>query len=210
MEKQELTDRQNEILDFIKNHIDSKGFPPSIDEIMKNFGIKSPTGVTDHLNALARKGHILRHQNISRGIEIINNEEVQQESPESSSIPVLGTIAAGTPILAQENIEYKISIDKSLFGNPTKLFALRVKGDSMINAGIFNGDYAIIHQQPAVERGEIGAVILNDEATLKRVFVERNAVKLAAENDKIRPIIIKKAETNVLIAGKLKGVIRKL
>lgn len=210
MKNQELTERQQEILDFIRECINSKGIPPSIKEIQDRFKIKSPTGANDHLNALARKGYILRHQNISRGIEIINDRNGSRDNPDSIGIPVIGHIAAGTPVLAQENIEYNISVDKSLFGRNRKLFALKVKGSSMINAGILDGDFAVIHRQPVVEKGEIGAVLINDEATLKRVFVNKDTVKLVSENDTIEPIIVKKSENNVLIAGKLKGIIRKV
>jgi repressor LexA len=208
MEKQQLTNRQQEILDFIKESINTKGFPPSVKEVQNSFGFKSPTAAQDHLNVLAKKGYILRHPGISRGIELV--EEKQQANADSASIPVVGHIAAGTPILAQENIEYNISIDKSMFGNTNKLFALKVKGNSMINAGILDGDFAIIHQQPLVEKGEIAAVLIDDEATLKRVYSNKDIVKLVAENDKFKPIIINKNEKTIMIAGKLKGVIRKV
>ncbi|MCB4791831.1 MAG: transcriptional repressor LexA [Elusimicrobia bacterium] len=210
MEKQELTNRQQEILGFIKESINSKGFPPSVKEVQVYFGFKSPTAAQDHLNMLARKGYILRHPYISRGIEIVAEKERKQENIDSSSIPVVGHISAGTPILAQENIEYNISVDKSLFGNAESLFALKVKGDSMINAGIFNGDFAIIHKQAALERGEIGAVLIDDEATLKRVFIYKDTMRLVPENNLMKPLLIKNGEKNISIVGKLKGVIRKI
>lgn len=210
MKKKALTDRQQEILAFIKDSVNTKGFPPSVKEVQEHFGFKSSTGAQDHLNALAKKGHIVRHPNISRGIEIVNEKEQgqRQSNVNKYSIPVVGLIAAGTPILAQENIEYNIEVDKSIFGNTESLFALKVKGDSMIKAGIFSGDYAIIHQQPLLERGEIGAVMINDEATLKRVFIEKEIVRLMSENDTIKPIIVQKSEKAVSIIGKLKGIIR--
>jgi repressor LexA len=210
MQKQKLTDRQQKIFDFLKESIDRKGFPPSVKEIQDNFEFKSPTAAQDHLNVLARKGHILRHPNISRGIELIAKEQPMQEHAESSSIPVVGHIAAGTPILAQENIESTVAIDNSLFKDSENLFALHVKGDSMIKAGICSGDYAIIHSQPTVERGEIGAVIIDEEATLKRIFILEDSVKLVPENDKMETIVVHKGKKSIYIAGKLKGIIRKI
>jgi len=125
-------------------------------------------------------------------------------------IPVVGHISAGMPILANENIESKISVDKSLLRNKDKIFALRVKGTSMINAGILDGDYILVHQQSVADQGDVVIALIEDEATVKRFYIEKNKVILKPENDIMEPIIIDPSDKNLMIIGKVEGVIRKL
>ncbi|PIV53672.1 MAG: repressor LexA [Elusimicrobia bacterium CG_4_10_14_0_8_um_filter_37_32] len=215
MQNNILTTRQQEILDFITKSINSYGFPPTIPEIQANFFFKSPNAVSDHLNAIAKKGYITRHPGKSRGIEVNNHKNKHQRNDNNTlEIPVVGRIAAGSPILAQENIEGSIFVDRTFIkvsnGIMNSIFALRIKGDSMKDAGIFDGDYVIIQKQAQVNQGEIAAVLIDDEATIKRVFKEKGRIRLHPENDSMNSIIIDPKEKEVSIIGKVKGVIRKI
>ncbi|PKP59848.1 repressor LexA [Candidatus Atribacteria bacterium HGW-Atribacteria-1] len=206
-----LTERQGEILRFIILNKEKFGYPPSIPEIQKKFSFKSPNAVQDHLEALERKGYISRRAHKARGIEVLVHAASNENSKNNAiEIPIVGEISAGRPILAQENIEGTIVIDRSIVKNSNGIFALRVKGDSMINAGILNGDYVIASQQPDAEQGDIVVALIEDEATVKRFYKEGNRIRLKPENDTMEPIIIKPNENNVRIIGKIKGVIRKI
>jgi repressor LexA len=206
-----LTERQGEILKFIILNKEKFGYPPSIPEIQRKFSFKSPNAVQDHLEALERKGYISRHAHKARGIEILVHTASNENNRNNAlQIPIVGEISAGRPILAQENIEGTIVIDKSIIKNSNGNFALRVKGDSMINAGILDGDYVIVSQQPDAEQGDIIVALIEDEATIKRFYKEKNRIRLQPENDTMEPIIIKTDENNVRIIGKIKGVIRKI
>jgi repressor LexA len=206
-----LTERQGEILKFIILNKEKFGYPPSIPEIQRKFSFKSPNAVQDHLKALERKGYISRHAHKARGIEILVHTASNENNRNNAlQIPIVGEISAGRPILAQENIEGTIVIDKSIIKNSNGNFALRVKGDSMINAGILDGDYVIVSQQPDAEQGDIIVALIEDEATIKRFYKEKNRIRLQPENDTMEPIIIKTDENNVRIIGKIKGVIRKI
>ena len=206
-----LTERQSEILKFIILNKEKFGYPPSIPEIQEKFSFKSPNAVQDHLEALERKGYISRRAHKARSIEVLvyatSNENDKNNAIE---IPIVGEISAGRPILTQENIEGTIVVDKSIIKNSNGIFALRVKGDSMINAGILNGDYVIASQQPDAEQGDIVVALIEDEATVKRFYKEKNRIRLQPENDTMEPIIIKSNENSVKIIGKIKGVIRKI
>jgi repressor LexA len=206
-----LTERQSEILKFIILNKEKFGYPPSIPEIQRKFSFKSPNAVQDHLKALERKGYISRHAHKARGIEILVHTASNENNRNNAlQIPIVGEISAGRPILAQENIEGTIVIDKSIIKNSNGNFALRVKGDSMINAGILDGDYVIVSQQPDAEQGDIIVALIEDEATIKRFYKEKNRIRLQPENDTMEPIIIKTDENQVRIIGKIKGVIRKI
>jgi repressor LexA len=206
-----LTERQGEILKFIILNKEKFGYPPSIPEIQRKFSFKSPNAVQDHLKALERKGYISRHAHKARGIEILVHTASNENNRNNAlQIPIVGEISAGRPILAQENIEGTIVIDKSIIKNSNGNFALRVKGDSMINAGILDGDYVIVSQQPDAEQGDIIVALIEDEATIKRFYKEKNRIRLQPENDTMEPIIIKTDENQVRIIGKIKGVIRKI
>lgn len=209
MEKSVLTKRQQQIFEFILLNIDKFGYPPSIPEVQEKFSFKSPNAVNDHLNALERKGHISRRPHKSRGIEILNHASLKTDN-NVTEMPIIGRVSAGTPILAEENIEGTIFVDKSLARNSQGMFALRVKGTSMINAGILDGDFVLIRQQPTAEQGEMVVVLVEDEATVKKFYRDKNKIRLQPENDTMEPIIIDPKESNVTIIGKVEGVIRKI
>lgn len=206
-----LTERQSEILKFIILNKEKYGYPPSIPEIQENFSFKSPNAVQDHLGALERKGYISRRAHKARGIEVLGHATSNNNNENRAiEIPIVGEISAGRPILAQENIEGNIVVDRSIIKNSNGIFALRVKGDSMINAGILNGDYVIASQQQDAEQGDIVVALIEDEATVKRFYKEGNRIRLQPENDTMGPIIIKSDEGQIRIIGKIKGVIRKI
>lgn len=206
-----LTKRQHKIFDFILSSIDRFGYPPSIPEIQKEFSFKSPNAVSDHLEALKRKGYISRRAHKSRGIEIkVYTTAKENGNGNVAEIPVVGRVAAGSPILAQENIESTINIDKHLVRNSEGVFALKVKGDSMINAGILDGDYVIVNQQQTADQGDIVVALIEDEATLKRFYKEKNKIRLQPENDTMDPIVVDPKENEVRVIGKIKGVMRKI
>ena len=207
-----LTRRQKQILDFIIKNTYAYGFPPSISEIQEKFSFKSPNAVQDHLAALERKRYISRHPHKSRGIEILIHKNNEQENGNINTveIPIVGKVAAGSPILAQENLEGTLVVDKSILRNSNNVFALRVQGDSMINAGILDGDFVLVHQQLLANQGEIVVALIEDEVTVKRFYKERDRIKLQPENDRMEPIIVAPADKNIIIIGKVEGVIRKV
>lgn len=195
-----LTERQAAILAFIKDFAQDHGYPPTIPEIQKEFGIKSPNGVNNHIKALTKKGYIKRDSSRARALEIIGGYE---------GIPILGRVAAGSPILAAENLEDHFTL-KDLYRASEDVFMLRVQGDSMINAGIYNGDYVLVRIQQAIEQGEIGVAILDGEATVKRVYTDGNIIKLVPENDAMKPLTVMQTDPNFRIGGKVIGVVRKV
>ncbi len=208
--KKELTARQEEILNFISDYIDFNGFPPTYREIGKQFDISSTFGVKRHLDALTKKGYLNVEGNVSRAMSLtrIGSSITQNSSGiELIELPVVGRVAAGQPILAQENIEGTIALQSSLIRNKSEAFGLRVKGDSMMDAGILEGDIVIVNPQKNAENGEIVVAMLEDEATLKRYEMKDNTVYLIPENQKYSPIVIKNRE-DFLIIGKVMGVFR--
>lgn len=207
-----LTKRQQEILDFITEFLETNGFPPTVAEIQKEFSFKSPNAVQDHLSAIERKGYISRNPYKSRGIKILpcNPAVVQGKNSNVIEIPIIGKVAAGQPILAEENIEGTLTVDKFLAREENGTFALHVKGNSMIDANIKDGDYVIIQKQLQVNQGEIAAILIDNEATVKKFYREKDKIRLQPENDAMKPMIIDPKEKQVSIIGKVKGVIRKL
>lgn len=202
-----LTKRQAEILSFIRECLKENGVPPTHNEIAMQFGLKGTYGVRQHLRLMEKKGYLHLSQGKARGIRL-NSAISSLYDPEIHEIPLLGRIAAGHPVLAVENVEDHFKISAGVF-HGKDLFALRVQGDSMINAGIKAGDIAIINQQPKVHNGEIAAVLIDDEATLKRVMLEPNRVRLKAENDHFQDIIItSETDRRFRIAGRFVGLIR--
>lgn len=193
-----LTDRQSVILSFIREFASEKGYPPTIPEIQEEFGIRSPNGVNNHIKALIRKGYLKRDSSRARALDIVGRIE---------GIPIIGRVAAGQPILAEENLEGYFNLhDLALSG---EVFMLRVKGDSMINARIFDGDLVIVRMQQTVEPGEIGVAMINNEATVKRIYCDGNLVRLVPENDALRPITVTRTDPDFRIGGKVIGVIRR-
>ncbi len=197
-----LTDRQKAIYDFLLKSIRERGFAPSIHEIGKQFKIASTNGVSDHLKALEKKGYIRRVG--KRAIEVLNalGKSVLTATRE---VPVLGRVPAGKPFLSEENVEAVLIIPADM--SDGKTFALRVKGDSMIGAGIMDGDRVIVKQQSTAENGEIVCALINGEATLKRFFKKDGVVTLKAENEKYAPITLSAGEFR--IAGRVVGLLRK-
>jgi repressor LexA len=201
MEK--LTKRQRQVLEFIENMIQKSGFPPTIREIGERFKITSTNGVRSILNALATKGYIKRRPLVSRGIELTKLKSISYVS-----VPIVGRIAAGLPLLALENVESHIALDKS-FISGDGLFSLKVVGDSMIGAGIFEGDYVVARQNESLEKGDIVVAIIGEEATVKRYFPEKNQVRLEPANPTYGPIIIDSKTPGFYIAGKVVGLLRR-
>lgn len=206
--KKILTDRQKEIYTFIKNFVELNGYPPTYREIGFEFDISSTFGVKRHIDALIKKGFLNIAENSSRTLSI--NEPDSSSTAQISDtveIPIVGRVAAGQPILAEENVEGTFSIHKSLINGKSDCFALRVKGDSMINAGIFEGDVVIVNPQKNANNGEIIVALLGDEATLKRFERKNNQIALVPENEKYDKIRIKK-DDDFSIVGKALGVFR--
>ena len=198
------------ILDFIMKFKNEKGFIPSVREIGKAIGLSSTSTIAYYLNKLEQDGKIKRSGNKNRAIEIITpNKQIIPEFTQNDDvfidIPLLGQIAAGTPILATQNIEDNFKLPTNLFHGDS-LFMLKVRGTSMINAGINNGDLVIVKKQNDAENGEIVAAMWNDEATVKRFFKEENRIRLQPENDALSPIYLDSVE----ILGKVVGLIRKM
>ena len=211
--KDKLTDRQEDILTFIKQFTLESGYPPTLREIGKHFQISSTFGVKRHLEALVKKGFINIESNASRGISLIrkNSEDFIDRSIRDDDafvkIPVIGRVAAGIPINAVENLEGSLVVDPSFLKKAEDAFALRVKGDSMINAGINDRDLVIVSPREQAKNGDIVVVMLNDEATVKKFEFINNKIRLIAENNAYLPIEVKREDDFKLI-GKVKGVVR--
>ena len=197
-----LTDRQKAIYDFLLKSIRERGFAPSIPEIGRQFKIASTNGVSDHLKALEKKGYIRRVG--KRAIEVVNALGKAALSV-TREVPVLGRVPAGKPFLSEENTEGLLAIPSDVGSG--KQFALVVKGDSMIGAGIQDGDRVILKQQSTAENGEIVCAVINGEATLKRFYKKDGVITLKAENEKYPPIKVSEGEFR--IAGKVVGLLRK-
>lgn len=200
----ELTLKQKNVLNFIITEMDTNGFPPTVREIGNEFLI-TPKGAYDHLKAIEKKEYIRCHKNRSRAIEIlVNTDDYSQKKTEKSvMIPLLGTVAAGTPIFAEENVEDYIPVPKNMVKSGTT-FSLRVKGDSMIDRGIMEGDLALIRKTKTAINGEIVVALIDGEATLKIFKKEKSSIKLIPANKAYKPIIVRKIE----ILGKLIGLLR--
>jgi repressor LexA len=190
-----------EILGFIQRFTREKGFPPTIREIGEAFSISSTNGVRYHLSLLEKSGHVKRRSKLSRGIEAGGGG-----APAMTGIPILGQVAAGSPILAEENYEGSLELQE-VFGDPNGMFALRVRGDSMIDAGIFEGDYVIVRKQERADAGQIIVALLNDEATVKYYAPRGKTVELKPANDKYDPIVVE-ADDSFSVLGVVRGVIR--
>jgi len=200
----ELTERQRDLLDFLKGFVREKGFPPTLREMASHFGLKGPRGPQKTLNILERKGYIRKIPGESRAIEILGFS-----SSNIISIPILGRVRAGEPILAIENIEGYFNLDRS-FASSKDVFLLRVQGDSMIDAHIQDGDFALVKPQSSAENGEIVVALIEDEATIKRIFQKRDLIHLEPAHPTMEPLVIKKGEKQISIVGKVVGIFRKL
>ncbi len=195
-----ITERQQEVLEFIKSYIDARRYPPTFREISEHFGI-SVKGAYDHVKAIERKGYIALNTHQSRTIEVLQDDPPAEEPV--VNVPLLGNVAAGTPLFAAENHEGDIPVPQQLI-RPGSHFALQVRGDSMTGAGIMDGDVAIFRQQPTAENGDIVVATVDEAVTLKRFYRETNRVKLKAENPEYPPIYTQ----DVRILGKLAHLMR--
>jgi len=211
--KNKLTDRQEEILAFLKQFTLDSGYPPTLREIGRHFQISSTFGVKRHLEALVKKGYINIESNASRGISMIrkNSDDFVEENWSDESvfvkIPVLGRVAAGLPINAVENLEGSLVVDPSFLKKSENAFALRVRGDSMINAGINDKDLVIVSPNEQAKNGDIIVALINDEATVKKFEIINNKIRLIAENNAYQPIEVK-SQDDFKVVGKVKGVVR--
>ena len=189
---------QQKILDFIKSEIEDKGYPPSVREICAAVGLRSTSTVHAHLNHLEEQGLIRRDSTKPRALEVLDGSHAR-----GRSVPLVGRVTAGQPILAIENIEDYLMLPQNMLGKDD-LFCLRVQGESMIDAGIFDGDIVALRQQDTAENGEIVVAMVDDEATLKRIFYEDGRVRLQPENRTMEPIYAER----VTVLGKLVALIR--
>ena len=197
-----ISKKQEEILEYIKSELLSKGYPPAVREICEAVHLKSTSSVHSHLETLEKNGYIRRDPTKPRAIEIMD-DTFNLTRREVVNVPVIGRVAAGAPILAEENIENYFPIPMEFMPNE-KTFLLSVKGESMINAGILNVDYVLVKQQPNAENGDMIVALIEDGATVKRFFKEEGVYRLLPENDFMDPIIVESVE----ILGKVIGVFR--
>ncbi len=198
-----ISPKQQEILDYIKNEILNRGFPPAVREICEAVHLKSTSSVHSHLEALEKNGYIRRDATKPRAIEIID-DNFNLVRKEVVNVPVIGTVAAGQPILAVENIETYFPIPSEYMPNEQS-FMLKVRGESMINAGIYDGDMVLVRKQNTAQNGDIIVALLDDSATVKTFYKEEGCCRLQPENDTMEPIIVKE---DLRILGKVFGVFR--
>lgn len=198
---QELTSRQQEVLDFVCRFRDVHGCPPSLREISEQIGTKGTATAKLHLEALERKGYITRRREGSRGIAL------KHAGGTPIPIPLVGTVRAGQPETAVEDIQGYVSVDPAWLKGEGN-FLLRVKGDSMVEAGIFDGDLALIAPQPTAENGQIVVALVDGEATLKRFSMDETCIRLLPENKHMQPIVIRKGGAEAVVVGRLLKTIR--
>jgi repressor LexA len=214
---EELTERQRQILAFIVKETETRGYPPTIREIGEQMDIRSTNGVNDHLKALERKGYLNRGEQQSRALVPTKRARLQlglgaKKDAGLVEVPLLGKVAAGAPLLAQEHADESVRIDSFLLeGNGREVFALRVKGSSMIEDGIFDGDYLFVRKTPQAQPGDIVVAMIEDEATVKRYYPEGERIRFQPANASMEPIYVSKADfRSTMILGLVVGVYRKL
>ena len=216
-----LTDRQREILDFITRSISDRGYPPTLREIGLHFGIRSTNGVNDHLRALEKKGYLQREDLKSRALRPTTglgtgrggSRRDARSSPSADvvEVPIVGRVAAGAPLLAVENVQDTVQVDRFFIGQTREVFALRVKGESMIEDGIFDGDYIFVRKQLQASRGDIVVAMIGDEATVKRYYPEGDTIRFQPANSSMQPIVVRKRDwKSVNLVGVVIGVYRKM
>jgi len=224
-----LTLRQREILDFISASIVERGFPPTLREIGEHFQIRSTNGVNDHLKALEKKGHLRREDLKSRAMrpvlpdgsgEVVplrrpamgtGNVSVVSGDDDMLEVPILGRVAAGLPILAVENATDTVKVDRVLLGGHREVFGLRIVGESMIEDGIFDGDYVFVKKTPSANPGDIVVAMIEGEATVKRYYPEGDKIRFQPANSNMVPIFVRRSDfKSVDIIGIVVGVYRKL
>lgn len=202
-----LSQRQQEILDYIRAQVKAKGYPPSVREIGEAVGLSSSSTVHAHLERLEHFGYIRRDPTKPRAIELLSSPGLspEAEKPPVVSLPLIGRVAAGTPIFAEQRVEEMIPVPKD-FVRSEESFVLKVRGDSMIEAGIFDGDMVVVRRTPDAVNGEIVVAQVGDEATVKRFFRESGRIRLQPENQTMEPIFVK----DVTILGKVTGLLRRI
>lgn len=198
-----ISAKQQEILEYIKNEILSRGYPPAVREICEAVNLKSTSSVHSHLETLEKNGYIRRDPTKPRAIEICD-DNFQAVRRDTASLPVIGTVAAGIPILAEENIETYFPVPADIIPHGEPSFVLNVKGDSMINAGIFNGDQIFVQCCNTARNGDMVVALIEDSATVKTFYTEDGHIRLQPENDEMEPIIVDDCQ----ILGKVFGVFR--
>jgi repressor LexA len=199
----DLTKRQQEIFDFVKRYVGEHGYPPTVRDIGKAIGLTSSSTVHAHLSNLEKLGVLKRDPTKPRAIEVLVDKA--RSAVSSGGLPLVGQVAAGSPVLADENIEEYVAVP-GIAGGDQGQFVLRVKGDSMINAGILEGDHVIVRKQDTAKNGEIVVALVGDEATVKRFFREQEHVRLQPENDAVAPILTRE----VKLLGRVVGVCRRV
>ncbi|MBX7245436.1 MAG: transcriptional repressor LexA [Candidatus Sumerlaeaceae bacterium] len=212
---QKLNEKQKRILDFIRHHHEKTGVFPSVREIAAHMDFRSTNTVDYYVRQLEAAGHLERGTRRARTFSLATGLPRQRtavvrdiHTPEEG-IPLVGRVAAGEPILAEQNFDGMVNM-KTLFRAGSETFALRVKGDSMIDAGIVDGDLVIVRQQGRVENGQIGVAVVNDEATVKRIYDDGKRWRLEPENSRLKPILVEKGSRDFHVAGKVVGVIRQI
>jgi repressor LexA len=232
-EREALTQRQRQVLDFIGASISERGYPPTLREIGEHFGIRSTNGVNDHLKALEKKGYLRREDLKSRAMRPVDPIRPRARGSKSNvlpfrqpghtpdlgeslsdeylEIPIVGRVAAGQPLLAVENVEDTVRVDRFFIGTHREVFALRVVGQSMINDGIFDGDYVFVKKTPAANTGDIVVAMIDDEATVKRYYPEGDRIRFQPANDAMEPIYVHRSEfRSVDLVGIVVGVYRRM
>jgi repressor LexA len=213
---QGLTDRQHQVLEYIRSSIAHRGYPPTLREIGAHMGIRSTNGVNDHLRALERKGYLTREDMKSRALRPCDTESLPVSVPANDEeglveVQILGRVAAGLPLLAEENVLDTVRIDRTLVRGGREVFGLRVTGDSMIDAGIFSGDYIFVRKQLTAQRGDVVVALIGDEATVKYYFPERDYVRFQPANAQMAPILVRATDFKpTMLLGVVVGVYRRL
>ena len=214
---QGLTKRQEQTLDFIRQSIEDRGYPPTLREIGEHMGIRSTNGVNDHLRALERKGYLTREDMKSRALKLVQDESPPPANNKLNAeedlieVRVLGRVAAGLPLYAEENVIDTVRVDRMLVRGGRDVFGLRVTGDSMIDAGILSGDYIFVKKQSTADRGDIVVALIGDEATVKYFYPERDYVRFQPANGQMAPILVRASDfKSTMLLGKVVGVYRRL
>lgn len=203
----ELTVRQKRVLEFIKGFIRGHGYPPTVRDIGRHFGLQ-PRAIFDHLQALERKGYIERRSSGARALVLKDHQKGRPGHEEVIELPILGRVAAGGPLLASENIEGTFPLPLDWVKG--EAFLLRVKGESMVGAHILDGDYALVRSQPSAENGDIVVALIGEEAVVKRFYREGERLLLKPENPSMEPLVVKEGDENLQVLGKVIGVFRRL
>jgi repressor LexA len=219
---QGLTDRQQQVLTYIRSSIVDRGYPPTLREIGAHMGIRSTNGVNDHLRALERKGYLRREDMKSRALRPCDESvgpttstvlplTPANDAEDLVEIPIVGRVAAGLPVLAEENLVDTVRIDRTLVRGGREVFGLRVTGDSMIDAGILSGDYIFVKKQLTAQRGEIVVALIGDEATVKYFYPEKDYIRFQPANAQMAPILVRSADFKpTMLLGVVVGVYRRI